>query len=105
MSLHERSFEYTEAETLRILKEDSGNDEPNNEEEYVPEDDFQAYGSGSLGDEDLNDSDKAGSFYVLIMIVMVEVHLLGNTQPEMVKLGVHYCVQEQCVPIPQTYCE
>ena len=62
MSSHELSFRYTEAEALRILQEDSDTDEPDNEEEYVPEDDFQAYESGSSSDEDLSDSDEADSF-------------------------------------------
>ena len=61
MSLHELSFRDTEAEALRILQ-DSDTDEPDNEEEYVPEDDFQANESGSSSDEDLSDSDEAGSF-------------------------------------------
>ena len=62
MSSHELSFRYAEAEALRILQEDSDTDEPDNEEEYVPEDDFQSYESGSSSDEDLSDSDEAGSF-------------------------------------------
>ena len=40
MSLHELSLRYTKAEALRILQENSDIDEPDNEEEYVPEDDF-----------------------------------------------------------------
>ena len=40
MSSHELSFRCTEAEALKILQEDSDTDEPDNEEEYVPEDDF-----------------------------------------------------------------
>ena len=62
MSSHELSFRYTEAKALRILQEDSDTEEPDNEKEYVPEDDFQAYLSGSSSDEDLSDSDEAGSF-------------------------------------------
>ena len=62
MSLHELSFRYMKAKTLKILQEDSDTDEPDNEEEYVPEDDFQAYESGSSSDEDLSDFDEADSF-------------------------------------------
>ena len=57
MSSHELSFRCTEAEALKILQEDSDTDEPDNEEEYVPEDDFQSYESGSSSDEDLSDSE------------------------------------------------
>ena len=62
MLSHELSFRYTEAEAIRILQENSDTDEPDNEEEYVPEDDFQAYESDSSSDEDLSDSDEADSF-------------------------------------------
>ena len=62
MSSHELSFRYTEAEALRILQEDSDTDKPDNEEEYVPEDDFQANESGSSSNENLSDSDEADSF-------------------------------------------
>ena len=62
MSSHELSFRYTEAESLRILREDFDIDEPDNQEEYVPEDDFQAYESGSSSDENLSDFDEADSF-------------------------------------------
>ena len=62
ISSHELSFRYTEAEFLRILQEDSDTDEPDNEEEYVPEDGFQTYESGSSSDENLSDFDEAVSF-------------------------------------------
>ena len=62
MSSHELSFRYTEAEAIRILQEDSDTDEPDNEEEYVPEDGFQARESGSSSDANSSDSDEADSF-------------------------------------------
>ena len=61
MSSYELSFRYMEAEALKILHEDYNTDDPDNAEKYVLKDEIQAYEIGS-SDEDLCDSDDAGSF-------------------------------------------